>query len=54
MGKPEYLSAKLVAELQEVSKLKAEALTTETKDGQIVFEVDMPPQAVATIRFDWS
>jgi xylan 1,4-beta-xylosidase len=54
MGKPEYLSAKLVAELHEVSKLKTEALTTATKDGQIVFEIDMLPQAVATIRFDWA
>ncbi|WEN16669.1 glycosyl hydrolase [Rhodanobacter sp. AS-Z3] len=54
MGKPEYLSTELVAELHEVSKLKTEALTTTTKDGQIVFEVDMPPQAVATVHFDWA
>lgn len=54
MGKPEYLDAKKVAELHEVSKLQSEPLTAGEKDGQPVIEVDMPPQAVASIRFEFT
>ena len=54
MGKPEYLSARLVAELHEASTLQVESLDVENSDGHVVFEVKMPPQSVAAIRFDWS
>ncbi len=54
MGKPEYLSAKLVAQLQEISKLQTESLTVDRRDGEIAFDIEMPPQAVAAIRFDWA
>jgi xylan 1,4-beta-xylosidase len=53
MGKPEYLGARLVAELDEVSRLRSEPVTVGTQDGQPCIEVEMPPQAVATIRFQW-
>ena len=54
MGKPEYLSAKQVAELHDVSGLQTEPLTVASKDGNVVLEVEMPPQAVAAIQFNWS
>jgi xylan 1,4-beta-xylosidase len=53
MGKPEYLDAKKVAELHPVSKPRSQPLTIGVKDGQPMIEVDMPPQAVAAIRFEW-
>jgi xylan 1,4-beta-xylosidase len=37
-----------------VSELKTEPLAVASKDGQVVFEVELPAQAVAAIRFDWS
>jgi xylan 1,4-beta-xylosidase len=53
MGDPEYLSAAKVSELNEVSKLQTETIAVGQQGGQTVIEVDMPPQAVASIRFDW-
>ncbi len=53
MGKPEYLSARHVAELQAASELKTETIEPAQQDGQTVIEVEMPPQAVASIRFEW-
>ena len=53
MGEPEYLNARQVAELQEMSELQTETLSVTSKDDGAVFEVDMPPQAVAAIRFEW-
>ncbi len=54
MGKPEYLSSAMVAELNEASELKSETVSVSMKNGHAVIEVDMPPQAVAMIRFNWS
>ncbi|HEX3895331.1 MAG TPA: glycosyl hydrolase, partial [Rudaea sp.] len=52
MGKPEYLSAALVRELDEVSQLRSEVVETQkTEDGYRVM-LDMPPQAVAFIRLE--
>jgi xylan 1,4-beta-xylosidase len=53
MGKPEYLNAKQVSELNQVSELTSETIQISQKDGQSVIEVEMPPQAVASIRFQW-
>jgi len=53
MGKPEYLNAAQVAELQEVSRLQPETIEVRQTDGQMTVEVEMPPQAVASIRFEW-
>jgi xylan 1,4-beta-xylosidase len=33
--------------------LQTETLEVSQKDGETVIKVDMPPQAVAAIRFDW-
>lgn len=54
MGKPEYLSSAMVAELNEVSELKSETVPVNIQNGHAVIEIEMPPQAVATIRVDWS
>jgi xylan 1,4-beta-xylosidase len=53
MGKPEYLSPAMVATLNKASELTVETLPITMKDGCAVFEVELPPQAVATIRFHW-
>ncbi len=51
MGKPEYLSAAMVDELHEVSKLQAEPLKFAGKRGSHVIELELPPQSVAVIHF---
>ena len=51
MGKPEYLSAAMVDELNAVSRLRDEPLPCSVKDGVLTIEVPMPPQSVAAIRF---
>jgi xylan 1,4-beta-xylosidase len=51
MGKPEYLSAAMVEELNDVSHLREEPLPCSVKDGVLTIEVSMPPQSVAAIRF---
>ena len=50
MGKPEYLSGAMVAELDDVSKLKTEAQPFTLRDGVMDLEVAMPPQSVASIH----
>lgn len=54
MGEPEYLSAKMVAELHDVSKLQSKSLSVGERDGQPMIEVEMPPQAVAAIQLQWT
>jgi xylan 1,4-beta-xylosidase len=54
MGKPDYLSTAKVAELNKVSELKSETIEVSQTDGQTVISVEMPPQAVATIRFEFA
>ncbi len=51
MGKPEYLSAAMVEELNQVSLLRKESLAVNVKDGVLTIDVAMPPQSVAAIRF---
>ena len=51
MGKPEYLSAAMVAELNAASDLQKEAQPIAVADGVLSLEVTMPPQSVAAIRF---
>jgi xylan 1,4-beta-xylosidase len=50
LGKPEYLSAALVAELDAVSRLESVAQPFTLKDGVLSLEVEMPPQSVVAIR----
>ncbi|HEY1837363.1 MAG TPA: glycosyl hydrolase [Rhizomicrobium sp.] len=50
IGKPEYLSAATVAELDAASQLTCEAQPFARDDGGFRIEVTMPPQAVAAIE----
>jgi xylan 1,4-beta-xylosidase len=50
LGKPEYLSAALVAELDEASKLRQEPQAFSLRDGKLQLEITMPPQSVAAIE----
>jgi len=49
MGKPEYLSAAMVAVLDGVSELKTELQRFTFENGVLDLEVAMPPQSVAAI-----
>jgi xylan 1,4-beta-xylosidase len=53
MGKPEYLSAAMVGELNQASELRREPLAAAFEAGRLTLEVPMPPQSVAAIQFDW-
>jgi len=51
MGKPEYLNAAMVAELNDVSRLQEEIVLTTSENDILSIEVSMPPQSVAAIQF---
>ena len=51
MGKPEYLSAAMVAELNDVSRLREETVLTTFEKDTLSIEVSMRPQSVAAIQF---
>jgi xylan 1,4-beta-xylosidase len=51
MGKPEYLNAAMVAELNDASRLREETVLTTFENDTISIEVSMPPQSVAAIQF---
>jgi xylan 1,4-beta-xylosidase len=53
MGKPEYLSAAMVKELHEVSRLQKTELAVKLIEGVATFEVTMPPLSVAMIDFNF-
>jgi xylan 1,4-beta-xylosidase len=50
LGKPEYLSAEMVAELDKASALATEPQAFTFADGVANFEITMPPQSVAAIQ----
>jgi xylan 1,4-beta-xylosidase len=50
LGKPEYLSAATVDALKELSALHEEELPVKSNAGTLSFDVQMPPQSVASIR----
>jgi xylan 1,4-beta-xylosidase len=50
MGQPEYLSAAMVTELENVSALRNEPQPFTFENGLCHLEVSMPPQSVASIR----
>jgi xylan 1,4-beta-xylosidase len=52
MGRPEYLSAAMVEELHEASRLQKTEQAVKLIEGAATFEVSMPPQSVAMIEFD--
>ncbi len=51
MGKPEYLSDRMVGELKEASALHSKTQPIVYEDGCYRLEVTLPPQSVAAIRF---
>jgi xylan 1,4-beta-xylosidase len=53
LGKPEYLTAAMVAELDEISRLQPEAQPFTFVDGEVRLEADMPPQSVAAIQLTY-
>ncbi len=53
LGKPEYLSAAMVAELDALSRLQTEVQPVVRDGGTFRLEVTMPPQAVAAIQFTY-
>ncbi len=50
MGKPDYLSAAIVAELESISNLRKDAQAFRAEGGGLTFDVTMPPQSVAAIQ----
>lgn len=53
MGKPEYLSAAIVEELNAVSQMHQESLPIKNGDGVLSIDLAMPPQSVAAIRLNF-
>jgi xylan 1,4-beta-xylosidase len=53
LGKPQYLSAAMVEELNEASKLQRTGEPIEVIDGVATLQVAMPPQSVAMIECDF-
>ncbi len=53
MGQPEYLDAARVEQLQEASRLTAEAQTWTREDRTTRFEVEMPAHAVAALTVEF-
>ncbi len=51
LGKPEYLSAAAVEELNDLSQLQSKPVPFEYKAGKVTVTVSMPPQSVAAIHF---
>lgn len=54
MGKPEYLSASQVEQLNEASRLIKEPLKCDYKDSRVEFEIEMPPHSVAAVTVEFS
>jgi xylan 1,4-beta-xylosidase len=52
MGKPGYLSATQVAQLETVSSLTREALTITPDNGALRLDIDIPPQGSALITLE--
>ena len=53
LGKPEYLSAAMVAELDALSRLQTEVQPVVREGATFRLEVTMPPQAVAAIQLTY-
>jgi xylan 1,4-beta-xylosidase len=53
MGRPEYPSARQVAELEAASVVVAEPLEVAHDGSRTRFTLDLPPDAMALVRIDW-
>ena len=54
MGEPEYLSRSQVEQLEEASRLMEEPLGFSYENGTVLFEVDLPPHAVAAVTLEFA
>ena len=54
MGEPEYLSALQVSQLEAASVLTRDAQPLRCDRGEVEFQVDLPPQSVASISIEFS
>ncbi|MBS0382296.1 MAG: beta-xylosidase [Proteobacteria bacterium] len=52
MGSPDYLDARQVAELDEVSQLKPESVAIVSHDGGFDIQLNLPPHAIAAVRVE--
>jgi xylan 1,4-beta-xylosidase len=50
LGKPEYLTAAMVEQLQAASRMQSEPVVITATQDALSFEVSMPPQSVAAIQ----
>jgi xylan 1,4-beta-xylosidase len=51
LGKPEYLTGSMIAELEAASRLQKEGQAASLHEGRLRWDVTMPPQSVAAIEF---
>ena len=51
MGKPDYLTASMIASLNDASRMNPEPLSFAYEAGMLNLEVVVPPQSVAAIHF---
>jgi xylan 1,4-beta-xylosidase len=54
MGSPDYLSAALVAELDAVSESESQPHPFDFRNGDLAFEVTLPPLSVAALTFEFA
>jgi xylan 1,4-beta-xylosidase len=54
MGSPDYLSAALVEELNDVSECESKTHPFDFRDGDLAFEVTLPPLSVTAITFEFT
>lgn len=54
MGPPEYLNARVVTELNAVSRCEPEPHPFDFQDGKLCFDVTLPPLSVAAITFQFA
>jgi xylan 1,4-beta-xylosidase len=51
LGEPDYLSAAMVDDLKDRSRLNSEPFAVKADSGKLSIEISMPPQSVAAIHF---
>ena len=54
MGSPDYLDAKQVAELDEVSQLESEPVAVQAHDDGFDIQLNLPPHGIAAVRVELS
>jgi xylan 1,4-beta-xylosidase len=53
LGRPHYLSASMVTELEAASRLRTEAQLLVSQDAMLRLQVTLPPQSVAAVEFSY-